>query len=178
MTTHQVTLRLNLSATYTVPAGVTAEEMREHLYRGTTSAVSAGLLTDRGDVEVDEHSFDVEIVPTEENEAISLFQQSLIANQELLRGLASAYVNFIKRAGPAPGFEAFLSMHVEALSTDLASRAANAVGDDEEAQDAAISVAEDWVSNNVSADTESRLAAVLWTKGVYAGTVELLRWLK
>ncbi|MEX3984302.1 hypothetical protein AB4Y45_35685 [Paraburkholderia sp. EG287A] len=177
MTTQQITLRMSLSATYTVPMGVPADELREHLERGTTAAIGLGLLTDRGDVEVDQHSLGVEIVPNEQSEAIALFQQSLAANRDLLQGLVGKYEEVSKRTGPAPGFENFLSAQVEALSTDLASSAANAVGDDEEQQDEAIGASEAWVSDNVSSDTTARLASVLWTKGVYAGTVEILRWL-
>jgi hypothetical protein len=174
----QVTLRQTLTATYTVPAGVSDKELCDHLYRGTTSAIGHGLLSDRGDVEVDEHSLSVEAVPVEISDAIAAFKHSFITNRDLLRGLIGKYDEVVKRTGPAPGFEAFLSEQVEALRDDLASRAANDAGDDEQEQETAISASESWVSEHVSSDTAARLAAVLWTKGVYVGTVEILRWLQ
>lgn len=177
MRTQDIKLRLILDVAYAAPANVSAEDLQFHLTRATEYAIGNGLLTDRGDVEVDEHSMEVVVVEDDGlPEAVQLFQASIEANRALLAGLLGRYQEVVK-TGPAPGFEAFLNDKVLALAEDLGSRAANSCTDDAEAQESAISAAESWVTDNVSADTESRLAAVLWVMGVYGGTVELTRWL-
>lgn len=178
MSTQQIKVRLMMDVSYSAPVSVSAEEVREHLYRGTESAIQSGLLTDRGDVEVDEYSMDVVIVDDGLPEPVQLFKNSIETHAPILDGLVANYRAVLKQRGPAPGLDAFILEHVDSLEADLCSRAANGCLDDEDAQEAAISAVESWVSDNVRHDAASRIAAVLWGKGVYAGTVELLRWLQ
>ncbi|WP_126223552.1 hypothetical protein [Burkholderia ambifaria] len=173
----QAKLRLILDVAY-APTAVTATTLKDGLYRAAESAIGLGLLTEHNtEVTVDEYSMEVVLVEGDDlPEAVQLFQASVEANRALLAGLLGRYQDVVK-AAPAPGFEAFLNDKVLALAEDLGSRAANSCTDDSDAQEEAISAAESWVTDNVSADTVSRLAAVLWVMGVYAGTVELTRWL-
>lgn len=177
MRTQDIKLRLIMDVAYAAPADVSAEDLQFHLTRTTENAIGNGLLTDRGDVEVNEYSMEVVVVENDDlPEPVQLFQASVEANRALLVGLLERYSEVVK-AGPAPGLEAFLNDKVLALAEDLGSRAANSCDDDTDAQEHAISAAESWVTETVSADTKSRLAAVLWVMGVYGGTVELTRWL-
>ncbi|RQR65658.1 hypothetical protein DIE18_04200 [Burkholderia sp. Bp9125] len=177
MHTPQAKLRLILDVAY-APKSVTAITLKDGLYRSTESAIGLGLLTEHNtEVTVDEYSMEVVVVEDDHlPEAVQLFQASVEANRALLAGLLGRYQEVVK-VGPVPGFEAFLNGKVLALAEDLGSRAANSCTDDADAQEEAISEAESWVTDNVSADTVSRLAAVLWVMGVYGGTVELMRWL-
>lgn len=177
MRTQDIKLRLILDVAY-APTTVAATALQDGLNRAAESAIGLGLLTEHNtEVTVDEYSMEVLVVEDDGlPEAVQLFQASLEANRALLAGLLGRYQEVVK-AGPAPGFEAFLNDKVLALAEDLGSRAANSCTDDADAQEDAISTVEAWVTDNVSADTESRLAAVLWAMGVYGGTVELTRWL-
>lgn len=177
MHTPQAKLRLILDVTY-APTTVAATALQDGLFRAAESAIGTGLLTEHNSaVTVEEYSMEVVVVEDDGlPPAVQLFQASIEANQALLTGLSGRYSEVVK-AGPAPGLEAFLNDKVLALAEDLGSRAANSCGDDTDAQEHAISAAESWVTENVSADTKSRLAAVLWVMGVYGGTVELTRWL-
>ncbi|MBK3780015.1 hypothetical protein G3A43_07080 [Paraburkholderia aspalathi] len=176
MNTQQVKLRLTLDVDY-ASTDVPAEELQSHLRSATERAIGGGLLSGRGDVVVDEHWMDVIVVGDGLPESVQMFKDSLEQNRSLLDGLVAAYGEVLTR-GPAPGLEAFIREHVDGLEIDLCARAANACTDDEDAQEAAICAVETWLTENVRADTASRLGAVLWVKGVYAGAVEILRWLQ
>lgn len=67
-----------------------------------------------------------------------------------------------------------LDDYAEDLKSSVGADAANAAGEDEDAQETAITYAEDWVTDHVSnGSLEDRIAAVLWLEGCEAGEATL-----
>jgi hypothetical protein len=179
MSTREIKLRLAMDVTYSAPAHVTADELQEQLLRGTTSATELGLLTDRGDVEVESKTLEVIIVDGVGLPACVLqFQASIAANRPVLDGICARYAEVVAREGSAPGLVSMLDSNVEKLVDDLAARAALEHPGDVAGAEAAQVAADNWVTENVTSDLASRLAAVLWLKGVYQGMLHILRWLE
>lgn len=77
----------------------------------------------------------------------------------------------------APGalMDDFFLNRLDEFKTYLGSRVANECGDDPAAQEAAISSAEDWVSNNVHNDLRECIAATLWLSGAIQGAEQIRR---
>lgn len=95
------------------------------------------------------------------------FSAFKVTHAALIASLTAAFVS------PASSSE-FSDFHFE-LASDLkgflGSKAANACSDDEEDQDAAISEAEAWVTDNVSnaGGNDETVALCLWLRGLRAG---------
>lgn len=70
--------------------------------------------------------------------------------------------------------EEVLDDYAEELKSSLGAAAANEAGDDEDAQESAISEAEEWVTDNVSnGSMGARIASVLWREGCEAGAAAI-----
>lgn len=70
--------------------------------------------------------------------------------------------------------EEFLDDFAADLKSTLGAEAANAAGDNEDAQETALAAAEAWVTDNVSnGSLDARIAAVLWSEGVQAGAAAI-----
>lgn len=102
------------------------------------------------------------------------FNEFVAQNQELIDELHVGYSTTIMVA-PEKDLTAFFDEMVDDLKDSLGALAANECSDDEAEQDAAITAAESWVSENISASTEKCIAAVLYVMGIEAGSVELRR---
>ena len=179
MSTREIKLRLAMDVTYSAPAHVTADELQDHLLRGATAATELGLLTDRADVEVESKTLDVIIVDGVGLPACVLqFQASIAANRPVLDGICARYAEVVAREGGAPGLVSMLDRYVEKFVDDLVARIALEHPDDVVSAESAQAVADNWVTEHVTADLASRLAAVFWLKGVYQGMLHILRWLE
>lgn len=109
---------------------------------------------------------------SEINPAITAFSEKFdlfkAENWELLGNLETAIEVHLDEV------EEVLDDYAEELKSSLGAAAANEVGEDENAQESAISEAEEWVTDNVSNGTlEDRIAAVLWREGCEAGAAEI-----
>jgi hypothetical protein len=179
MSNREIKLRLALDVTYRAPTHITADELQENLLRGTMSATELGMLTDRADVEVESKTLEVIIVDAVGLPACVLqFQASIAANRPVLEGICARYAKVVRREGGAPGLVSMLDRNVERLVDDLVARVALEHPDDVAATEAAQTAADNWVTEHVTSDLASRLAAVFWLKGVYQGMLHILRWLE
>lgn len=112
-----------------------------------------------------------------DNEATELtartFTDFVQKNRELI---ASLYADYLRMGvGEVTGsyLEEFFMDAVSDLKDALGSTVANTCSDDESEQEAAISLAEEWVTNNVSHSSEMCIAAVLYVLGTEKGAEEI-----
>lgn len=94
------------------------------------------------------------------------------ANQDVISRLYADYLRLVVGSSNSDVDEFFMD-HVSNLKDMLGSAAANNCSDDEAEQETAISLAEEWVTDNVSPSTEMCIAAVLYVLGVEKGEEEI-----
>ena len=101
-------------------------------------------------------------------EVIAEFERDLALTRARAEALIITLVRAIENSGDSS--DEFFWEQIDALKSDLSTRAANACGDDPHEQERAISHTENWVANNISnAAHEAWLAAVLTVHGVEDG---------
>jgi len=109
----------------------------------------------------------------EENSVVVNFAGRFERFSENNRGLITDLETVL--AGSLEAVEDVLAEAEDALKDTLGSDAANDAGDDADAQEAAITAAEQWVTDAISnGGLRARIAAVLWEEGLEEGE-DLLR---
>lgn len=101
---------------------------------------------------------------SENNSAVAAFAEKFdlfkAENRGLLADLETAIEEHLDEVAEV------LDDYAADLKSSLGADAANESGDDEDAQESAITAAEKWVTDNVSnSSLEDRIAAVLWLEG-------------
>lgn len=105
-------------------------------------------------------------LPAPVTEFAAQFNAFLAENSARLQALSDA----LSESEHFDDLSEVLEDHADDLKSYLGSAAANSASDDEDDQDKAISLAEGWVTDNVSNSTLStRIAAVLWLEGFDKG---------